>query len=225
MNLSELTSRLRVAVGNLSASQVPDASLWNAINEAYQHLLDRYIHSHNRAWFKFSTTVGQGVYTIPGHIGEIRYVWDVAIRKPLRQLVDTDLQSLDGLPNARPTSWIRAGQQIVLYPAPSGAWEIGVQGKIVSAPLTSDDDEPILDQTWHDGIVRRATYEWYDHYAPDQTKAAKALVSWNEWITTKPSIALDELRPHKVEVPELAHRTTSWLPLRGFDSNVWGLYP
>lgn len=225
MNLSELRRRLRQQVGKPSEVQVPNDQLDDAINEAYGHILDRYPHSVNNSWFKFSTLSGEGDYNIPDYIGPIDQVWDVALWKKLPQIPDTNIATLDGRANSRPRGWVRVNNGITLYPQPDGVYEIGVKAKITSAPLASPSDLPMLDGSWHDGIVRRARYEWYDHWAPDATKAREALASWGEWIATKTTIQEQEvvttLMP--VEVPTLAAAMNQAPPRNHFRSNVWGL--
>lgn len=222
MNLSDLRTRFRKQLGNPDPTQVTDAELNEALNEAYQHLLDRYPHSSSKSWFRFETVSGTSGYAIPGHVGAINFVWDTATWARIPKLPDESVQENDARGTGRPRGWVRVGSFIVLYPEPDGAYEIGVQGKVVSAPLAADDDEPLLDPTWHDGILRRARYEWWDHYHPDISKARNALVSWNEWITTKPSSLTEELQPQGVAAPALAMMLGGFPNFpRRFNNNYW----
>lgn len=226
MNLADLRAKLRRQLGNPTTGEVSNNDLTDVINEAYQHILDRYKHEHNKTFFEFTTLNGTGLYALPGHVGRIFFVWDTELRRPLKRLRDDEVQGYDGWPAARPRGWVRVGQMIALYPSPESTYNIGVQAKVVSSPLSADTDEPLLDATWHDGILSRARYEWWDHYRRDVTKSREALVSWNEWVTTKPSLPDEEVRPQGVVVPTLegVSNWPSWVP-RHVDSNVWGLWP
>jgi hypothetical protein len=192
MNLTELRARLRRRIGNPDTVSVSETNLTEAINEAYQHILDRYPHSSGRSWFRFDTVIGTSRYTLPGHIGAVRYVYDIDRRKALRQVQDGVMATFDDRPNSRPNKWMRDGHSIILFGAPDAVYAIGVRGKVVSAPLQDPLDEPIVDQTWHEGIVKRARYEWWDSVG-DFNKARTALLSWEEWISSKPALVQEEL--------------------------------
>jgi hypothetical protein len=227
MNLSDMRTKLRRQIGNPTVSDVSDNDLTDVINEAYQHILDRYRQDHAKVFFQFTTENGTGLYALPGHIGRVFFVWDLATRRRLKRLSDADVAEFeDTTYSARPRGWTRVGHMISLYPSPDGAYAFGAMGKVVSSPLSADTDEPMLDATWHDGVLARARYEWWDHYRRDNTKSREALVSWNEWISSKPALADEELRPMQVEVPPLdtSLRDPNWVP-RHVSSNVWGFDP
>lgn len=223
MNLGQLTTRLRATLGNLDPAQVTDTELHGVINEAYEHLLDRYPHATNRVWFEFMTSTTTGAYALPTYAGAIRHVWNLSTRQKLTQLYDAELQELEGAPAGAPAGWYHSGGMLHLYPRPNSLQRIGVHVKVTNAPMDDDNDEPMLDTTWHPGILRRAAYEWHDHYRPDETKARKALLSWTEWIGTKPAQVQEEGQSKRIEVPALVEDYISRHRYpRRFDTNVWG---
>jgi hypothetical protein len=228
MNVTELTSRLRRRLGNVDASQVGDDVLLEAINEAYNHILDRYPFTSTRTWFRFTTVAGTSTYGLPGNAGSVRHVWDTVMRRQLPPLLDTDVGRW-GTITGRPQGYLRNGQAIVLLPTPTGAYEYGVQMTIGQVQLVEPDDEPIIDQSWHEGIVRRARYEHYDSVS-DYMRARNALLSWNEWVASKSSNLEAELLvgSARVDTPVLARMAMFSRRVgfpSSFDANVWGLGP
>lgn len=191
MLLGALETELRIVCGNLDSTQVPPSDLYRHINKALRYLSDRYPTLTTRGWVTKNTIAGSATYTFTANEVAVLRMGDVERRVPLRKITPALVPSYQSLPNGRPVAYLTTGQGFTLYPTPDSVYQLVYYAKKAQPTLTEPSDIPMLSDDWFDGVIARARYEYYDSIK-DMTAAQYALASFNEWISTKPTVIEEE---------------------------------
>lgn len=129
----------------------------------------------------FNTVVGQWIYTISDNeniktIFRIEYlnvfVGSTAQKMTLRTPEAIHLLNQQNQQSGQPTDYAYEGNKIIIYPIPSGVWQIFIGGHIlVPAPTSlSDPDNPWMN--WGEQLIRcHAKYEIATHITRNPTMA------------------------------------------------------
>lgn len=206
MNLLEMRTSLRAKAGNPTTAEVPDSTLDRHINTAYLYIAGRYPFTETRKTTSFPTTVAFSRYQVPPDAAAILHVWDSTNRRRLAKLHYRSESELGrALPPGPPRGYIRGSNWIQLIPTPLAEYTLVLDYQATPTSLAADADVPIFPTSWHEGIVIRARFNYYDERG-DVGKAIYVSNAWKDWVADKPS-ELDAEKDdfeHGVEMPELA---------------------
>lgn len=139
-------------------SEITDTRNKRFINWAYRNLCGMLDLSQLRASFGITSTAAQPFYLLPANVA---YLTRVSYTNELlvdggAQLAMIDEPSYRDLPDtddAEPQLYFRYLNMIVLYPAPSQAWDFTVDAKIRPADLSNPTDSPIVPVEFHEGLL------------------------------------------------------------------------
>jgi hypothetical protein len=190
MDLTTMRDRLRARVGNPDTTDVPAADLTRIINSAYFDLADRYRFHMVRKLCTFPTVASTQDYGLPSDLLEIIKVRDVTNG---RQIKKTDYREdadkwirEDSTYESMPLHYLRYRNFIRLEPIPDDVYTIQLFYKAGVVALSDDTDEPVVPDTWHEGIIKLARHYFYDEKG-DIPKSQYALSIYNSWLSTKPN--------------------------------------
>lgn len=172
-SLSLMRARLVLELGR--RTDIPDP-MWNEwINDSYLDLFNSLELPEANKSFTFTTVVGQALYTLPSRVYTIR---NLSITDPARTDSGGNLEKLDvfsyrKLPirDGVPDGWLREQGMLVLWPTPDAEYPITVDARLQPMPLAADDDFPILEDKWHEIILRGGKARAWEAVQND-TKAA-----------------------------------------------------
>ena len=217
MQLSVIRTRLRARLGSPTTADVPDATLTQSINEAYQDILDRFRFHENR-FPAVPTAFLSGFSTINISAQGISVLQQVGILNPTTnvrsKLTKRDRNWWDthfiSTTTGIPTDYLREGSNLYLWPVPDQTytgylWEIYGQ-----ADLAADGDIPALPTAWHHGIILLARYKFRES-VEDYARAAAAFQVWSNWVATKTDELDEELKADfesGVVIPNLQQPTS-----------------
>ena len=190
MNLLEMRTDLRQAIGNVSVNDVPDETLNKCINLANRYVSTVYPSLTSRAVVTSPTIPGQQIYAIPADCFAVRGVWDSDIGTKLTKRGERWAELHDwasGTGQGRPTDYVRFVNVLQLWPVPDGVYNIDVYYQQNIADLVADADLPTIAVPWHDGIVLKARWYYYDRIRTDIPKAASANTSWKMFLQEMPT--------------------------------------
>lgn len=190
MNLLQMRADLREAIGNVSVNDVPDTTLDRCINLAHRNIATVYPNLNSRAVVTTPTVVGTNVYAIPSDCFAIRAVWDATSNKKLTKRGErwgAERQWVTITSQGRPTDYVRYVGVIKVWPTPDGIYDLDVYYQQNIDALVADSDEPIVAEPWHDGVVLKARWYYYDRIRTDIPKAAAADTSWKMFLQEMPS--------------------------------------
>jgi hypothetical protein len=176
---------------------VPDVDLNAAINSAYLEIVGKFAFSETRAVSGVTTVVGTNEYPLPVGLVILRRVWDMTNSRKLSKRSTRFLASWKNTEtNNQPTDYIRLASSIMLFPIPDGIYTIMLEGVYVEK-LVADSDVPVIPATWHDGILLRARWYYFDTRG-DVGKAIYASNTYKDWLSDKPS----EIDEEKVDLDD-----------------------
>lgn len=213
MQISEIRTRLRRAIGNPSVATVPDATLDLFINAAYTDIVEKNKFHKARKLCRFDTTADTDKYTLPNDVSAIIHVRDRTNeqrlkKKDAQQTFEVFGSSTTGLPRYynHLRDWIQ------LFPVPNSVYSIEVYYRASLASLSDANPTPSIPTPWHEGIPLLARHKYYDD-AGDVSKSLYALNIYKDWVKDKPVEVQEELRDidSGVRIPALeARRTGPW---------------
>ena len=227
MTLAQFETWLRGVVGNPSTADVPNTTLDQCINEAYDEIANRFQFHLVRKIVTFLTgaptvavpPVGTPRYPIPCDLLEARSLWNMGsainidaqykLEKRDEAWLAGQQSDLNNPIFGQPTSYVRQRDWIELSPVPDGIYNMRLEYKASIAPLSISTDSPILPDVWHKGICYLARVKYWDEVQLDNPKAAAAMAIWNAWIETKPVEVQEEDFADNTEgivVPTLSNR-------------------
>lgn len=187
MDLNTMRQVLRVKIGNPNTSDTPDATLTRILNAAYREIGSKYPFNETRCIKSFDTTANVPRYTMPLDLAALLRVWDDTNK---RKLVKRGVRYMASLPTGvqpgKPRDYVRTRDWMQLIPVPDAVYTIFIYYLTEIADLVGDTDEPVLPLPWHDGIINKARYIYYDEIG-DIAKASYALGVWKDWVADKPS--------------------------------------
>jgi hypothetical protein len=188
-----MKTQLRKEVGNPSTTDVTDADLGKAINDAYHDLAENYRHHNTRKFARFSTAVSVFKYALPTDCGVLRYVKNITQGWRIRKYDNTVVASLGTPTTGSPEWYSRKVDYIELYPTPNAIETLELYYNLILADLSADADVPVLLPTWHIGIIKKA--RWY-HFDTNRmyNEATGADTSFKMWMETKVSEFDEETR-------------------------------
>lgn len=222
MILSTMRTKLRKRIGNPDIFDVPETDLTEHINSAYRDIADRFRFHKVRKMCTFPTVSGTKDYQLPSALAAIISVRD---KTTGQKITKTDVRDDAGQESENsdvqgiPCKYIRFRNFIRFEPTPDGVYSVEIFYKADVVDLSADGDEPILPESWHEGILKLARHYYYDG-KPDVAKAQYALSIYQSWLSTKPVEVDEEKRDldKGVRIPTLAH------PRRGrfsSDTDAW----
>lgn len=204
---------LRQMIGNPTSTSITDATLFDLLNKAAQKLSDEFRFKGAKKRVTFPTVIGTNQYTLPTDIFAVRQVWDRTNGKKLNKRgvnwLARNSQALVSSPitNGKPTDYVSFGTYVQLVPPPDGVYTIELYYTIQMPTLVNPTDVSLLPPNWHDGVVLKARWYYWDRVKPDYTKAAYALNVFKDWVRDQPTDVEAETYDidSAVEVPTLAH--------------------
>lgn len=206
MTLQEMRIALRKKAGNPSETEVPNATLDDCINRAYKEIGTKYAFNETRCITSFETVIDSPRYQVPPDSNLMYRVWDDTNKRKLHK---RGVRYFTGLPTNYPTgkpqSYFRVQNWLQLIPTPDAIYTIKIYYLLDLAPLVGITDVPVLPFAWHDGIVTKARYIYYDDRG-EIGKAIYAMNAWKEWVADKPSemdIEKDDMDDVGVVIPTL----------------------
>lgn len=213
MDLQAMEASLRRKIANPPTDQVSATELYGYINSAYQDLATRYKHFGDRRATDVTVSNGVNTATLGLNAGAILAVKLGVTGKFLKR---GSLRSQDRYataPKGQPVEWMRWGAGITVWPIPEKTYTLTVYHKQPPTALVLATDVPQLPDDWHQGIVFRARWYYWDDKA-DAAKAAYAHGAFQVWVADKASEFEEEVGmiDASVELPSLA---------RGYGSR-WG---
>lgn len=218
--LSSLRTDLRSRIGNPTTDDVTNATLTSIINRAYHQLCDRFKYWNTRRLSTITTVNGTQSYTLPSGYIHIISVWDDTNHVELKPRDEEWVARWQLNPVAgKPTDYLHRFDSLLLFSTPDGAYSIKIYNKYTVADLAADNDTPVLQVDWHDGIVYLARAVYFDDIQ-DFPKRDSVMSSYDLWLRTKPSELSDEIAARNddgVEVPTLQ----SAKPKADFDHYPW----
>jgi hypothetical protein len=209
VNFGELKARLRTSVKNPDEQDVPEDILGSYINSGYLDLAARYDFHQTRKRCTFVTVAGQAKYQLPGDIAAVLRLRDNTHGRKIWKKGDRAIAS-QHVPKYQfwPRYYVRYRNYVELIPTPSeDGFVIEVYYIAIPAILAEDSDIPVLPLTWHDGVVKRARWYYFDEKG-DVAQATAALNSYSVWLSDKPSEIEQESVDidSGVELPTLSRR-------------------
>lgn len=206
MQLSDLTAKLRRAVGDPSTTDVTDDELHDYINDAYLDICDRYKFHITRKLCSFDTVAGTSQYNLPDDIYNVISVRNTTNETRLRKVDQLYVAEAVGTATqGTPEKWTRFRNYMQLFPTPDAVYNIRVFYKCQVDRLTDDNEVPIIPESWHRGIRLLARHMYYDDRS-FMPQANYALQIWSNWASTKTDEIADEEywdNDKGVNVPEL----------------------
>lgn len=191
MNLFDMEVILRKKLGNPTETDISRDDLYAVLNRAYKWVMDTYKFHIVRERATFNTAVGTDKYTIPANGFTIMSVRDNTNNIKLVRRTPDWFDALTSITTqGKPTDYCRYANYIQINPVPDGIYSIQVYFKFAVPDLGLSDD-PLAPSTWHEGIITRARYIFWDDQG-DIPKALYAMSSWKEWIDTKPEEISEE---------------------------------
>lgn len=193
MQLSELVDSVREACGNVTVNDVPDETFKKVINLAHRYIATVYPNLDSRAVVTTPTVVGLQDYAIPIDCFAIRDVWDTTNNHKLKKRGErwAAHQMWATVPQGRPTDYVRYVDVIRIWPAPDGIYNINTYYQQTIADMVADTDTPVIPLPWHDGLVLKARWYYYDRVRNDIPKASASDTSWQMFLKEMPT-ALDQ---------------------------------
>ncbi|HEY6022396.1 MAG TPA: hypothetical protein VIY48_21815 [Candidatus Paceibacterota bacterium] len=215
MNLTEIRTRLRRAIGNPSAASIPDATLDLFINAAYTDIVEKNKFHKARKLCRFDSVTDQDKYTLPSDVYAIIHVRDRTneqrlIKRDAQQIFEVFGSATTGLPRyyAHLRGWIQ------IFPTPNGVYSIEVLYRSSLTALSDTNPTPEIPASWHEAIPLLARHKYYDDTG-DVSKSLYALNLYKDWIKDKPVEVNQELRDldSGVRIPSLERnypRRSAW---------------
>jgi hypothetical protein len=201
----ELRNKLRVRIGNPSTTDVPDATLSEALNDAYRDVATKYPHHKARKLCEFSTVAETADYGLPTNCGAVLRVWDMTNDKRLNKGGPLSMNSDETPESGQPERFVRFRNFLKLDPPPDDVYTIRVYYRENITDLSLDGDEPVTPTTWDTGILILARWYYYDAMG-DLPKAGYALNAYRTWISDRSTEIEEEMSAYAggVELPELS---------------------
>lgn len=191
MQLSVMRDALRKRIGNPSTVDTPDIDLTANINTAYEDIANRYRFNGMRKYGTITTVVGTLAYSLPADCVAVIRIHDSTNERRLFKLDsrrEAELMAVST--NGRPQFYLRLATTIELHPVPDGIYSIKVYYKSTVTALVTDVSTPVIPQSWHEGIIQRAKYVYYNDQG-DNAKATVALNQFKDWVSEQP-VEVDE---------------------------------
>lgn len=207
MQLSDMRTRLRRMVGSPSTTDASNDDLDEFINSAYRDIAGRYRFHRVRKLCQFNTVDGTERYGLPTDCEAVFRVRDVTNGTKLRKRGDRFAATLEASADeveGKPTDYVVQKDWLLFHPTPDDEYVIEVFYKAGITDLDADTDEPVLPESWAEGILKLARHKFYDDRG-DIPKATYTLANYNSWLSTK-TIEVDEEKrdiDQGVEIPTL----------------------
>lgn len=189
MNLLEMRTDLRSAIGNVTDNDVPDSVLDAVINKAHRNIATVYPNLDSRAVATTPTVIGLADYPLPVDAFALRAVWDSTSGQKLVKRGERWAagRNWSDAPRGRPTDYVRYTNLIQVWPVPDGIYQLDIYYQQNIADMVADTDIPVIPVPWHDGLVLKARWYYYDRVRTDIPKAAAADTSWKMFLQEMPS--------------------------------------
>lgn len=193
MNLAQLRTDLRSAVGSPTVNDVTDDMLTSLINKAHRYIATVYPNLSSRVVVTTQTVIGTQDYAVPADCFAVREVWDSTNNVKLTKRGERWAAEHKWLTptNARPHSYVRFVNVLQLWPPPDGIYNIDMYYQQTIQDMAADSDVPVIPIPWHDGLVLKARWYYYDQLRSDIPKASASDVSWRMWLAEMPT-SLDQ---------------------------------
>lgn len=206
MTHAEMLVSLRTRIGNPSITEVPAATLTDALNRAYKEIGTKYPFNETRCITSFTTIVNSPRYDVPPDSNLMYRLWDDTNKVKLKKRGVRFLTALPlNYPTGKPLGYVRVKDWIQLIPTPDAIYTIKIYYLLDLAPMVDNAAVPVLPFAWHDGIVLKARHLYYDDRG-EIGKAIYAMNAWKEWLSDKPSemdIEKDDMDDIGVVLPGL----------------------
>ena len=172
-SLGGMRQRLKLELGN--RTDIPDP-LWNEwINDAYLDLYASLELPESKRSFEFLTVANQPLYLLPSTVNTVRMLSVVDPDDNTNGLAfdKIDVFTYRKLPPrcGAPDSWFREQQILVLWPTPDEVYTVTVDVVAKPAILTLDSHYPVLDDKWHELLLKSAKSRAWEAVQND-TKSA-----------------------------------------------------
>lgn len=180
-SLLALRTRLRLELGNRSATDLPSSMTDEWINDSYLDMTSGMEFAENKKSFQIAAIAGQPFYLLPATVDGVR---SVAVYDPTSTdlAVGQALEKSDSFKFRRrpaqsgdPVEWFREQQMLVLWPTPDRDLTLTVDVKIKYAKLAADTDYPAIDDGWHEPLFQGAKVRGWEALQNDN----KALLANN----------------------------------------------
>lgn len=193
MQFSELVTQTRESCGNVTVNDVPDDVFKRVVNLAHRYIATVYPNLDSRAVVRTPTVVGLQDYAIPADCFAIRGVRDTTSNTKLRKRGErwAENQQWENVPQGRPTDYVRYVDVIRIWPAPDGIYDIDIYYQQTIEDMVADTDTPVIPVPWHDGLILKARWYYYDRIRNDIPKASASDTSWRMFLQEMPT-ALDQ---------------------------------
>lgn len=189
MNLLEMRTDLRQAIGNVSVNDVPDATLDKCLNLAHRNIATVYPNLSSREVAATMTLVDVATYPLPTDVFALRAIWDASNNRKLVKRGErwaANQRWLDA-PLGRPTDYVRYTNIVQVWPVPDAVYQLDIYYQQNIADMVADTDIPVLGVPWHDGLVLKARWYYYDRIRTDIPKAAASDASWKMFLQEMPT--------------------------------------
>jgi hypothetical protein len=168
-----MRSRLILELGNRTDIPVP---LWNEwINDAYLDLVNSLELPESYRSFELTTVAGQAFYLLPSTVYTVRDIsaTDPSLTATGGALEKLDIYSYRKLPirSSSPDAWLREQGVLVLWPTPDKEYTLAVDARLQPMKLAADDDYPLLEDKWHETLLKAAKFRAWEAVQND-TKSA-----------------------------------------------------
>lgn len=191
MNLFDMEITLRKQLGNPTETDITRDDLYAVLNRSYKWVMDTYKFHIVRERATFNTMLGVDKYSIPANGFTIFSIRDNTSNNKLVKRTPDWFDALSSnSAQGVPSDYCRYANYIQINPVPDGIYSIQVYFKFAVDSLGLS-DEPLAPTTWHEGMIKRARYIFWDDQG-DIGKAQYAMASWKEWIETKPEELSEE---------------------------------
>lgn len=211
MNFIGLVQKLRQSVGNPSTTDITDDQLKEIVNDSYIEVADKFRFYKTRKVCTFVTTSGESKYTLPASSVELKRVYDVTNQTLIDLMSDSEAQEYrldesDSSTYDKPRYYTHYRDWIRFIPVPNGEYTMEIYYRIIATQLVQDDDEPVLPEPWHKGILLLARYHYYELLSDNTPKAIGAMNAYKLWLEDKPDEVAGELMnmSRGVIIPTLA---------------------
>jgi hypothetical protein len=190
--IDQTVTRLRTGIGNPSTTLVPDATLFEAVNDALREIFAKYRWQMAELKYQFPTVIATAAYTIPTDCEAVLQLRNITspgnrIRKAGSDQLDETLPSVSG----RPAVYFRNKRTVTLFPIPDAVYTLELYYKQGYTALTTG-QSLFTPDSWISAVVRLARAHYYDGAGADPAKSREAYNSFTVMVNDLPSEAEEE---------------------------------
>jgi hypothetical protein len=181
-SLGGMRTTLVLELGNRTDLAAAGGLLDEKINDAYLDMYTSLDLPESVRSYSLTLVPGQALYLLPSTVDTVRAV---SATDPTDGTVGGAIQKIDiftyrKLPvrDDDPESWFREQNMLVFWPTPVAADIVSVDVRIKPAKLSSDTHYPILEDKWHEALLKGAKYRAWEALQND----TKSLTVQNEMV-------------------------------------------